>query len=477
VTNPLARAAVVLAVVAVALVVRVLGWGNWSLWLDEAVVLDWARRGLFGFRDAVVSDGNHPPGHFLVVFVVRRISESDFSLRLPSALFGAGTALALFARCGGFRRPRAALGAALAFALLPIAVHYGQEVKPYSMALFFVALSDAARDRWRVTRGRTALVVWTSAAAAAVWTLYFAVLALGAIFAVELLGAWRARKEDPRRLRTAAVVPVVVLLSFVPWLWAIRGGVAQANTKSGPRVTAGAVWSQLVGLAAGRDENLGRQAAAIAVWLIALAGSVCADREERARIVAESCASTLLVLTALSLADHWWEVRYIVLGTLPLARAIGEALEGAGRIAWNPLRRGATAAIAVVFVAVQIPALAQNAASGRVDWRVVVHGLEGEAGRGAGGTILAADSWALYCLRAQTLRRPEPRLHVEMAGSAAALRSAIATRREGWIVRTPHHGVEKEIDALLAGTRPWSWFPQVDGARLYRFELGRLVEP
>lgn len=472
-----ARAAVVLGVAAVALVVRVLGWDNWSLWLDEAIVLDWTRRGLRGFLDAVVSDGNHPPGHFLVVFVMRRISESDFSLRLPSALFGAGTALALFARCGGFRRPRAALGASLAFALLPIAVHYGQEVKPYSMALFFVALSDAARDRWRATRGRAALVVWTSAAVAAVWTLYFAVLALGAIFTVELVGAWQGRKQDPRRLRTAAVVPVVVLLLFVPWLWAIRSGVAQGNTKSGPRVTAAAIWSQLVGLSAGRDERLGRQPAAIAVWLIALAGCVSAKREERARIVTEGCAATLLVLAALSVADHWWEVRYIVLGTLPLARAIGEAFEGAGRIAWNSLRRGATAAIAVVLVAVQVPALAQNAASGRVDWRIVLHDLESQAGRGAGGTILAADTWALYCLRAQTHRRPKPRLHVEMAGSAAELRAAIATRREGWIVRTPHHGVEKEIDALLAGTRPWSSFPHVDGARLYRFELGRLAEP
>ena len=365
-----------------AALVRILGWGHWSLWLDEAMTLDYARRGLRGLWRILILDGNHPPAHYFVIYAVRRVSESDAALRVPSVVFAVGTTLALFVRCGGRRRAAASLGAAFAFAVLPLAVHYGQEVRPYSMALCFVAVADAARVTWRTNRSRRAFAVWTISSVLAAYTLYFALVPIATMLAVDIATAWREKRADPGRLRAPLFVAGVTIVLFLPWLWAIRHGLHQPPGSPTP-LTVRAVWSHLVGLAAGRDDNLARQPAAVFVWLVWLAGFLRACREERWRLGLDLSAATVGVLAALSLAHHWWNVRYLVLALLPLARGIGEAFGWAtanGRV-W--VGRGAVGALAASFAAAEAPALAENARTGRVDWRPAAAYLESQAGRGS----------------------------------------------------------------------------------------------
>ena len=471
-----AGVAALAAVVFLAALLRVLGWNNWSLWLDEAMTLDYVRRSLRGLWDILVLEGNHPPGHYLVTFAVRRISEADAALRLPSVFFAAGTVLALFVRCGGRRRAAVGLGAGFAFAVLPLAVHYGQEVRPYSMALCLVAVADAARVTWRESRSRLARVVWTVASILAAYTLYFALVPIGTMILVEVATAWRVRREDPGRLRAPLAVGVLTLVLFFPWLWAIRNGLHQPPGEP-PPFTASAVWTELVALAAGRDESLGRQTAAVFVWLVFGAGFLRASREEKWRLGLDLGAATVGVLALLTLSHHWWNARYLVLALLPLSRGLGEAFGWFSGVERRWARALSSVVLAGSVGVAEAPALAENVRSGRADWRAAAAYLDRQSAVGRGGEILAADGWAYFCLRAQTTRLPEPR-GVALADQPAMLQGQMAAASSGWVARAPHFGGGyPEVDALLAGTRPWVAVREADEVRLYRFEGGRLVPP
>jgi len=460
----------------IAAVLRILGWDHWSLWLDEAMTLDYARRGLRGLWEILILDGNHPPAHYLVIYAVRRVSESDVVLRLPSVMFGVATTLALFVRCGGRRRAAVSLGAALAFAVTPLAVHYGQEVRPYSMALCFVATADAARITWRETRSRLALGVWISASVLAAYTLYIAIVALVTMLLVEAVFAWRVRREDWEHLRATLMVAACTIVLYLPWLWVIRHGLHQPPGEA-PQLTLGAIWAELVGLAAGRDENLGRQASAAVIWLVWMAGLVKAEGEEKWRLGLDLTALTVGVLAALWSAHHWWSVRYLVVALLPLSRGIGEAFGWTATVTPARVRAIAVTALAGIIVLVQTPALAENIESGRVTWRRAAAYLEFEASRGRGGEILAADGWAFFCLRAQMTRRQDPR-DVTLTGSVAELRAKMAASADGWVARAPRYrSVPPEIDAFLRPTLPWAIVQEAEDVHLYRFERGALLAP
>ena len=460
----------------IAAVLRILGWGNWSLWLDEAITLDYVWRGLRGLWEILVLDGNHPPAHYLVIYAVRRISESDTALRIPSVVFSVATTLALFVRCGGRKRAAVSLGAALVFAVTPLAVHYGQEVRPYSMALCFVAIADAARVTWRERRSRLAFGIWVTASVLAAYTLYIAIVALATMLLAEAVVAWRVRREDREHLRATLAVAAWTIVLYLPWLWAIRHGLQQPLLEA-PRLTLDAIWAELVGLAAGRDENLGRQTAAVLIWLVWLAGLLKAEVEEKWRLGLDVTALTVGVLVALWSAHHWWKVRYLVVALLPLSRGLGEAFGWTTALTTARRRGAAATALAGAVVLLQAPALLENIESGRADWRRAAGYLEFEAGKGRRGEILAADEWARFCLRAQMRRRQDPR-NVTLTGSVAELRAKIAASPDGWVARVPRfRNVPAEIDAFLRPTPPWATVREADSVQLYRFEKGTLIAP
>lgn len=200
---------------------RLWGWSHWSLWMDETMQVDYARRGLRGLLRTVVWDGNNPPLDYLVTYLCHRISESDAIYRLPAVLWSIGTMAALFVRMRGRRAWPASIGAAATFAFLPLAVHYGQEVRPYALGLFLVASADAARAEFvRSDEGRRRrwLLASVLAAVGAAYTLHIALVALATIWLgrTDFLVAGESRgpgpseggdsRPDPHRGRFSALV-------------------------------------------------------------------------------------------------------------------------------------------------------------------------------------------------------------------------------------------------------------------------------
>jgi hypothetical protein len=454
----------------VVVLTRTLGWANWSLWLDETMQADYARRSVLEIIKVSLWDQAHPPLSYLVTALALRISSSDAVLRLPSIIFSVGAAMAIFVAIGGFRRFRSAYPAAALFAVLPVAVHYGQEIRPYAQALFFVALGEAARVRLAEAGSRAALVAQLIGATGAIYSLYFAVFPIAAGFALEFVFASRTRDQNKARFRRAIGLPVAVLLLYLPWVVALSRQPRRSPEAGAPTVTARLVVQFATGLASDRFEASDRATPAVCVWLVAALGLLAA-KGQRGGMILQFAACFVAPLLFLSLIGHWWNLRYILLAVLPLCHAFGE---GVGFLAE---RSGDWLLYALVSLAAaaQAPALADNVRSARPDWRRPAAYLQAQFQEGVGGSVVAGDGWSWWVLRFQTLRLERPIDVNPIVANADDLRRIVEEKREGWIIRTPHYVAPGAVDDYLKVVAPRKMFPRAEDARLYRFENGLLV--
>ncbi|WP_354699280.1 hypothetical protein DSM112329_04991 [Paraconexibacter sp. AEG42_29] len=194
----------VLALTAVALVVRVATLDLQSFWSDEAATVGVLRHSFGGMLDAVWDGESTPPLFYVLMWAWSKLAGTgEIALRLPAAVLGAAAVpvvAALAARVAGCRRApsgtgsrvepsgtpgepgggsrmpdRAAVAAALLMALSPLTVWYSQEARAYALLILLAAGSTLAllRALEAPTRGR--LAAWAALAIAAFWTHHFAV--------------------------------------------------------------------------------------------------------------------------------------------------------------------------------------------------------------------------------------------------------------------------------------------------------------
>ncbi|MGW5695958.1 hypothetical protein ACWEWX_35070, partial [Streptomyces asiaticus] len=120
-----------------------LGLGLWGLdrgtmWRDESVTYQLARRTLPQIRDALGTVDAVHGLYYLLMHPVLALWPSEVTMRLPSVL-AAVAATALVAALGcRLARPRVGLWAGLLYATTPVVTHYAQEGRSYAL----VAASD-----------------------------------------------------------------------------------------------------------------------------------------------------------------------------------------------------------------------------------------------------------------------------------------------------------------------------------------------
>ena len=125
----------ILLVFGVALVIRLHDLDNESLWMDELRQVSYYPHSIFKIIDAAASQ-SQPPLDYWIGHLVQLISTSDFAVRLPSALFGAGSVVLLMVLIVSATSWQIALGFGLISALMPFNLYYSQETRPYAIAVF-----------------------------------------------------------------------------------------------------------------------------------------------------------------------------------------------------------------------------------------------------------------------------------------------------------------------------------------------------
>lgn len=205
---------VVLIITLLGFALRLAFLGRQSLWYDEAFSVAVARADWPIFWAALLSDGVHPPGYYLLLRVcVALFGDGEFALRLPSVLAGT-LAVPLMVQLGrvlGGRRWGLAAGALLA--LNPFALWYAQEARMYSLLLCLTVAGGYA-FWWLVARpGFRRWLGLTLVSALGFLVHYFAfVFSLAQL--VYLIASLR---RNYRVLRWWVAAQAVAFLPFLPW--------------------------------------------------------------------------------------------------------------------------------------------------------------------------------------------------------------------------------------------------------------------
>lgn len=234
-SHPLLRGSVLLGILLLATVLRAYHLENQSLWEDE-IYSWWASH--FDTLDDMMHYGVlpdlHPPGYQLLMFGVQRlVGDSEFALRLPSALAGV-LAVALTYALGRrlYGHDEGVIAAGLA-AVLWFPIHYSQEARSYALLLVGVLGTTllwlrccTALQQGLVPGPRPLRCAYVALAALTAYLHYFGLYLIvwQAVGSVLWLGF--------RRFRTLLPFYGVWALLYAPWMGALRRQLLLSNRSS-----------------------------------------------------------------------------------------------------------------------------------------------------------------------------------------------------------------------------------------------------
>jgi mannosyltransferase len=360
---------------AIAVVLILAGWlrfhnlGSESLWLDEAVSWTQIKDGLAALIQRTARD-NYPPLNNLALFVaIKFLGTDEWTLRLPSAIFGLANIGVLYWLGTMTLGRKAALIGATMLALSPLSVIYSQEARMYSLLALAATLYAATCFYYlrapSMLRGASISfsglsLVYSHPYGVLDWIVI--ALAFAALF---LLPIWSSR----RTILLWMASNTIVAIGFMPWALILAG---HAQTVHGggfwiPPLTTVFLSKELGALAGGR-----------LFFGITLIGAVLGLVGERRRDLAFLCAWVVIPLVVGIIVSILWKpmflARYVIGSHPPLL-----LLSGFGWTKYaKDWRSGIFSTVFVVAIALaSLPFLRRPVyAYPKDDWRSVASFLD-----------------------------------------------------------------------------------------------------
>jgi len=222
----------VLALSALALVVRALIAVHSGLWRDEALVLFIVHQPSWGaMLDFLRQHESHPPLFYALMRVwVWIAGGSDAAALAIPVLLGAALVPALYHVGSRLLSWQVGLLAAALAAVSPVLVEYGAMVRPYSLLPLLALASTYALVRAIDAGGWRRWAGYAAAMLALVYTHNWAWLVLGAQWVALGLCLWRGvQRRRGAILREWCLAQAAIALGFLPWLPSFANQAAHAG--------------------------------------------------------------------------------------------------------------------------------------------------------------------------------------------------------------------------------------------------------
>ncbi len=217
-----------LAILLLALALRVFHLDTQSIWYDEGLSIYLAQQPP-AQTIALSATTDHPPLHTLLLGAWMSLTgDSDFAVRYLSVFFGV-LMVALTYALGRWLDERVGLIAAGLMAVSPFAVYYSQETRGYTLLTTLVLIATLTVVHLvRGDRRRRIWLVYVVSMSAALYTHYFAAFAWAAMNVAWLINLIGLRR--PVRFVTNWIgAQFIVLACFAPWL---PNALAQAGSNA-----------------------------------------------------------------------------------------------------------------------------------------------------------------------------------------------------------------------------------------------------
>ena len=197
---------------------RVVALGDKSVWWDEGLA-SWAARQPLADISLWTANDVHPPLYFWLLHFWRLLSgDSEFGLRLLSAIIGLFTIPATYLLGKRLNGRFTGLLAALFITISRFDIGWSQEMRMYSLAALLGAWALwATVGVWQYGRTRDWLL-YILFMVLGLYNLYLAVMVLVTANLVWLFLVWPRAKERWRNFWQWSVAQAMVLLLYAPWL-------------------------------------------------------------------------------------------------------------------------------------------------------------------------------------------------------------------------------------------------------------------
>ncbi|QIN84760.1 hypothetical protein GBA63_20515 [Rubrobacter tropicus] len=250
---------------------RFYGLGIQSLWSDELASWYFSRAdGVLGVVSNVRED-IHPPGYFIILHFAQNVfGDSEWALRLPSAIAGWLCIPAMYLLGRRIYSEREGLIAALLVAVSWAGVYFSQETRSYSVlillsivtAYLWLGVMRGLREESRLPTAET--IAYILAATLCAYVHYFGALLIFLQGAALVFLAYRA----PLKI---ALIYIPISLAYAPWLpgmaYQMRNSTAQGAWIGDATLS---TFPNYVLFIFGRSELLALMAAALCVPLLIL---------------------------------------------------------------------------------------------------------------------------------------------------------------------------------------------------------------
>jgi len=213
---------VLLAIIAIGVLLRLLNLGGNSLWNDELVTWRLSRGpSLASVIRNIIPAVGHPPAYQIpLYFVEKYLGDSEYLLRLPSAISGIISLLVIFLLARLLYSSKEGLIAAALMAVLWCPIYYSQEARPYAMLLLFslitaylwITMGKALYVREKPKR--ITLIFYVISAIICCYLHHFGILLV--VFQAGYLLVTLGKR--PKALVSVCLLYLPVFLALFPWM-------------------------------------------------------------------------------------------------------------------------------------------------------------------------------------------------------------------------------------------------------------------
>lgn len=164
------------------LALRIYDLGSESIWYDEAISIAVAKLGLIEqINWSFIQNDNNPPLYYQIMhFWVWIFGDSEFSSRMPSALFGSFSIIAIYIVGKSFFNKNVGLIAAFILATSIFHIKYSQEARAYSLLAFLTLVSFYYYLKLLSSNRRSYLILYLLSTVLILYTHYYGFLILAA---------------------------------------------------------------------------------------------------------------------------------------------------------------------------------------------------------------------------------------------------------------------------------------------------------
>ena len=378
-----------LAITAVAFGMRLHRITDWSLGNDEVAEVRWASGSFSEMIEEVRRDAVHPPLDYVMQHVLGKLGVPEWVRRLPSALAGAATIFLVYLLGRWWFDPLAGVIGSTLLAFATNHLRYSQEVRPYSLAFFFIAFGLVALERYSQTQYRRWAFVW----GANVW-LAGAWLYLGGVIvaAASLVRIFIGRKDDLAWVwKRLPLFILVWTLLYSPWLPTIFTAARYGSPQPAEELN----WSwwqhrlQVFGTGDWKNEPV--TVGSWLFWIAVVIGIAASIRYPRLRTAtAWFLGGAVLTVLFLQLRPHYQTPRYLMpawIGSFPLAGA------GLSVLISRRAVQIIGAAFLATIVAFDVATVTTYFRGERPEWRNVAAYVYEHAQPGQ--TVVATNNWVV----------------------------------------------------------------------------------